>query len=361
MLETKSPGFLRYYRRERLELRCRLITPLFLGNARQEAEWRAAPFKALLRYWWRVAQVDGDKPGELLKQEGELFGAAGEGEDKEKKGRSLVEVQITSEANCTKAPLGTSLPKVLHPELNKPPDKKILPLSYLAGMGLMNPKGQVNRSYFPADSPFRLTLDFPEKIRESLRPVLALISAFGALGARCRNGWGSFRIGEGLPWDKEELAESLKKCTKDWREGFTRDYPNCLGMDEEKPLLWRTKPYGSWEEALRQLAEAYIAIRAGKPEQKISKLNPDPDFAERHLLGVPLTNHHVSLERHASPLRFVIRQRDRQFQGFVLHLPFRFAEAPSPFDQPRQMAVWQKVHQGLDKLLTRAASYGECL
>lgn len=34
----------RYYRRERLDLECEIITPMFLGNACQEAELRAVGF-----------------------------------------------------------------------------------------------------------------------------------------------------------------------------------------------------------------------------------------------------------------------------------------------------------------------------
>jgi CRISPR-associated protein Cmr1 len=369
MAETKNPGFFRHYRRERLELQCRVLTPLFLGNAHQEAEWRAAPFKALLRYWWRVAQVDCDNHEELLKQEGKLFGIAGEGEEKGKSSKSLIEITVISNAPASKNDLGVHLPRILHPELDKPPDKKILPLSYLAGMGLMKPQGTVTRSYFPANSDFTLCLDFPGVLREELRPVLALIAAFGALGGRCRNGWGSIQIEGGLPWTTEELA--LDRCSQTWHTGFDQDYPHCLGRDNNRPLLWKTSPHNSWEQAMRELAEAYIALRAGS--KTISKMDPGKlidhkkkivNFAERHLLGVPLTNHKLAnIDRHASPLRFVVRRTPGgEFVGWVLHLPFRFAGAPPPFDDKKeQIKVWQKVHAGLDHLLTRAGSYGECL
>ncbi|MCL6622787.1 MAG: hypothetical protein K6T55_11900 [Syntrophobacterales bacterium] len=370
MAETKNPGFFRHYRRERLEVQCRVLTPLFLGNAHQEAEWRAAPFKALLRYWWRVAQVGCGNHQELLKKEGKLFGIAGEEKEKES-GRSLIEVMVIRNAPGSKNNLGGHLPKIVHPELDKPADKKILPLSYLAGMGLMKPDGTVTRAYFPANSDFTLCLDFPGALREELRPVLALIAAFGALGGRCRNGWGSIQIKNGLPWTKEKLAQSLAQCSQNWHKGFDRDYPNCLGKDNNRPLLWRTKPHGSWEQAMRELAEAYIAIRAGN--NNISKMDPGKlidskkkivNFAERHLLGVPLTNHKLAnIDRHASPLRFVVRRTpEGKFVGWVLHLPFRFAGAPAPFnDKSKQISVWQKVHAGLDQLLIRAASYGESL
>lgn len=332
MSVQRSPGFLRYYHRNRLELTCRLTTPLFLGNARQETEWRAAPFKALMRYWWRVAQVDSGGPEDLLAREAKLFGAAREAGSQ----KSRITLSVAATVRPQTASLGVNLSKVWHPEVGRQ-GRDLNPLLYLAGMGLMQANGKVNRSYFAADATFHLTLHFSSDLLEDLKPTLALVAAFGALGARCRNGWGSFQIESGLPWNKEELTAALDRCTKNWRDGFAKDYPNCLGLDElddNKPLLWKTKPYNSWEEAMRELAEAYIAIRAGKAPKATSKaiprLAPDPDFAERHLLGVPLTNHKVNIERHASPLRFVVRKRETQFLGFVLHLPFRFANAPLP-------------------------------
>src|SRR5690625_5559265 len=59
----------------------RFLTPAFLGNAEQRAQWRTPPFKALLRQWWRVVyaaerhfKVDLQA---MRKAEGDLFGHAG--------------------------------------------------------------------------------------------------------------------------------------------------------------------------------------------------------------------------------------------------------------------------------------------
>jgi CRISPR-associated protein Cmr1 len=69
----------RFYKREKLELDCEIITPMFLGNASQEAELRAAPFKGLLRYWWRVAEgAQFADHTELLAAENKLFGSPDE-------------------------------------------------------------------------------------------------------------------------------------------------------------------------------------------------------------------------------------------------------------------------------------------
>ena len=87
----------RYFRRQQTTLNCKTITPLFLGNADQEAEWRAAPFKGLLRYWWRVAQHNQKDHGSLLQAESRLFGSAGD-KDEKNAGKGLVRITLKSEA-----------------------------------------------------------------------------------------------------------------------------------------------------------------------------------------------------------------------------------------------------------------------
>jgi CRISPR-associated protein Cmr1 len=44
-----------------LRYRLTFLTPAFLGNAEQSAQWRTPPIKALLRQWWRVVYA-GDHP-----------------------------------------------------------------------------------------------------------------------------------------------------------------------------------------------------------------------------------------------------------------------------------------------------------
>ena len=45
----------RFHDTETLQVSVEFLTPTFLGGADQNAELRAAPFKNLLRQWWRVA------------------------------------------------------------------------------------------------------------------------------------------------------------------------------------------------------------------------------------------------------------------------------------------------------------------
>ncbi len=360
----------RYYKRKIWNLEGKILTPLFLGGADQGAEWRGAPFKALLRYWWRLTHKPGGSWEELLKEEGRIFGSVGEQEGQG--GQSLVRVMVSSAATPEKGRLKTNLP-IPHPEVAQ---QQVEALLYLGGMGLLTPRGELkeSRSYFPKGSQFFLLIESVQEVEGDVKNTLALIQAFGALGSRCRNGWGSFCITSG-GLEKEGALRLLDRFTHPWQDGFSRDYPTCLGKDDRGPLLWKTKsPQKSWEEAMRDLADAYASVRA-VTAANIGPLDADgtTEPAERHLLGFPLTNHQATNQsrqgwgpdgRHASPLRFVIRPRPEGFIGFVLHLPHRFSdsmtEGIAALQEDKQLAVWRKVHTKLDHLLHRA-SYEECL
>ena len=66
----------RYTKQTNTELRfdVEFITPTFLGGADGNAEIRTAPFKNLLRRWWRIANGN-LSPEELWQKESELFGS----------------------------------------------------------------------------------------------------------------------------------------------------------------------------------------------------------------------------------------------------------------------------------------------
>ena len=63
-----------YIDTEELKFTVEFITPCFLGGATGNAEIRTAPFKNLIRRWWRI--VNGNlSPEELWQKEAELFGS----------------------------------------------------------------------------------------------------------------------------------------------------------------------------------------------------------------------------------------------------------------------------------------------
>jgi len=272
---------------------------MFLGNAEQEAEWRGEPFKALLRYWWRVTQpnlprLEDGGNHELLQKESALFGFAGEMSGISA-AKSLVTIMVTSDASQIKAPrplTNKPLEHIDHPEVSFN-EGRIDPLVYMGGMGLIDARTrQVKHSFFPDQSTFELTINYPSDEEDRLLPLIALIQAFGAIGSRCRNGWGSFQVLDGgLHPDKAQ--ELLTGITCDWKKGFDKDYPNCLGRDGARPLVWKTEVDDTWGLTMRDLAQAYAWLRAGNSAERLPGLNPDRDKdpAERHLLGFPLTHH----------------------------------------------------------------------
>jgi CRISPR-associated protein Cmr1 len=348
----------RYHRRKTIKRRCRIVTPMFLGGADQQAEWRAAPFKALLRNWWRVTRHNTPKfqkesSTRLREEESALFGFAGESGDTEG-GKSDVLVIISSEAKASnqKMPFAE---QINHPEMDH--GKKVDPLLYLANMGLMSQGGNVKHSYFPNNEYFCLTVKFPMAKEETILEILALLRAFGTVGGRSRNGWGSFQIeNETIP--VQHASQVLNKYTKKWEDCFAKDYPNSLGRDNSKPLLWKTQATQTWPDAMRALAEAYIGVRA----QTLDGIGPlNPDNGERHLLGIPLTHHNPEQpSRYSSPLRFIVRQKNSWFVGYMLHIPHAFSQGLSPLTVNQQIEVWKKVHRTLDHLVSRA-NYQECL
>lgn len=359
----------KFMKMEKISLQCEVTTPMFLGDANGDARLRGEPFKSMFRWWWRLTAPH--LPVEkLLSEESLLFGR--EGAKDAGSGKSTVQVRVI--------PLDVTVgdkdhwPKIVkkinHPECSPP---QIDPLLYLAGMGLMqgsNPK----RNYINPGSRFVLELVCTHEIWDTIR----LIHAFGTIGARCRNGWGSFTIAnEELnlgTLNPQQIENDLNEMTKDWEDGFEKDYPNCLGRDEKGPLLWRTKdPKKEWHEAMADLATAYVKLRADVVGQ-FPKLNPDtkdyPD--ERHLLGFPLTNHPATKQngwgnaaRHASPLRFNVRKIQGKYHGFILHVPFRFSDKmpfPKPKDKDWQIKTWEKVHNKLDAItdILQRISYSRC-
>src|SRR5438067_992377 len=67
---------------------CEIITPMFCGNATQDAELRPSAIKGALRFWWRAMQNTTDV-AKLREEEAAIFGSADE-----EVGRSKVVVEV---------------------------------------------------------------------------------------------------------------------------------------------------------------------------------------------------------------------------------------------------------------------------
>ena len=328
----------RFYGRERIELDCEIITPMFLGGADQNAELRAASFKGLLRYWWRIAYgKQFSSAAALYSAESSLFGSPDDDS-----GKSKVTVEVIPGDNLIISKSGfMNLGNVEHPEVD---NGKVKPLNYLAGMGLI--KGAVQHSYFQPGGHFSLTVTAQIKNIEKLLP---LFKAFCAAGGRSRNGWGSLKISssEGI----FNSSDMLQTVVKPFDDAFNFDYPHCLGKDNKGLLLWKTEDTTKrWEECLQILADIYIKTRLSLNIKNQGK-------QDRHLLGYPVTHHSVQgWNRHASALRLLARKTESgSYYGYILHIPHRFSqEMWSELNPGEQKRIWSKVHAQLDGLMSRA-------
>jgi len=333
----------RYYRREQLNLECEIITPMFLGNANQEAELRAAPFKGLLRYWWRVIHAHGIDPGKLYKEESALFG-----NPDDSGGKSLLSISVDGDLKYY--PQG-QFPKgetMHHLEVQKKVDR-FLYLGYgpILGAGKLKKEGC---GTFRPDQPFQLKIIYPSSKEKEILDLLACIHHFGAIGSRSRNGWGSFSIvnREKLPG----LQAVFKKHARQWEECFDLDYPNGLGKDNNRLLFWRSKDlFDTWEEAMNDLAGKYLELRLNL------KFNgggwkPHPAPQSRHILGYPTgTKHKVggwSNCRHGSALRLIVRKENSKYRNYFLHLPHSFSKKMWHGQKENQINIWKEVHKKIE-------------
>jgi CRISPR-associated protein Cmr1 len=209
------------------------------------------------------------------------------------------------------------------------------------------------RLAWPADE-----LDVPRAIE--------LIQWFGTLGGRSRNAWGSIDL---RPLGSEqELARLprrdhlLKSVTQPLDKCLEREWPAAIGRDEQGPLVWQSKSrHHDWHETLKHLAEVKIAFRTDS-RLSLAGIGRD-EFADRHLLAYPVTNHPVrtwgNQSRLANQLRFKVVREDSGLRAIAFHLPCSLPESlssrlrsrtPSP---AHQLDVWRSVHRKLDSLMDR--------
>jgi len=338
------------------EFTVRFHTPAFLGNAKQVAQWRTPPFKALLRQWWRVAYAaDADRDfavdlAAMRREEGLLFGNAWLDDNFCK---SLVRLRLSRwDEGKLKQDAWPKDQTVDHPEVKDRQSGNLKPVGsalYL-GYGPLTFKGGTSLKAAAAignGEEAKLRIAFPEAQAGCLTRALWLMDRYGTLGGRSRNGWGSFSL------EPVEPAPDLAHvpCSRPWRDCLDRDWPHAIGQDENGALIWKTLPFKDWQALIKCLAQIKIGLRTQFKFQsgKNAKL---PEL--RHWLSYPVTNHSVmpwgNDKRLPNSLRFKVRLLDEgQVCGVIFHVPHA---PPKDFrtDINAITQVWQDVHRFLDRL-----------
>ncbi len=327
----------------------RFNTPAFLGNAEQSGQWRTPPFKHLLREWWRVAWAEAHgfdiDLGEMRRAEGHLFGvAADEGDTRQ----SQIRIRLGRWDQGKMNEWVQQDPAVFHKEVRG--GRNVGSHLYL-GYGPLNfNRGtclgkKINGNFKPkaaiqAGEENELKLAYPSTEQALLDRALALASAFGGIGGRARNGWGSLELqGDGLP----ELGEPP---LRDWRECLALEWAHAIGRDENGPLVWRTRDFSDWSELMKALAEIKIGLRTSF---RFQSGNNAPRPESRHWLSYPVTHHSVRPwgrdARLPNTLRFKVRRAENgRLYGVIFHMPCKPPRRFSPDGRVLQQ-VWLRVHR----------------
>jgi len=329
-----------------MRLKVKVLTPMFLGGSDGNAELRAAPFKAALRYWWRVLQ--GEVPKEaLLKQETSLFGGVSEDAWK-----SRVSVYVKGNVTIEIPKMGNLL-KIHHPEAERAKCQVDGP-GYLAGMGHYDFRnGFKKRAILPGQR-FELTVRYPVDQSDIIEKVIWLMNRFGTVGGRSRNGFGSFCF------DTPNNVKVNCLPTIDFQQALrhkNNPYPHFLTKDHKGLTFWKLQELDTKDcsTLMRSLAEIYIRLRTS-PFFKFNNGGP----GNRHLLGYPIMNHNLRDwggpgGRLPSQLRLMVKPDDNDdVNGFVLHMAHALPEDKKWFPElASEEEIWHQVHDFLDNHMTR--------
>jgi CRISPR-associated protein Cmr1 len=180
---------------------CRVITPLFMGGADQQAELRTQSINGMLRWWFRVA-------GGSKKDEEILFGWGGE-----KANQGLVRIFIKDFDRLRKEKFS----KEFDDKGMVRQDKGINYIGFSLDQRFkIDQQGKIQREYIKENQTFDLKISFhPRSTEDDIKKFFAtlwLAFNLGNFGSRSRRGFGSIKI--------EKIEEDGRDITN-----------NCFGLN----------------------------------------------------------------------------------------------------------------------------------
>jgi CRISPR-associated protein Cmr1 len=216
---------------------CEVITPMFLAGADGTTpELRPASIKGALRFWWRA--MNGHLVGEkgdltaLKEREAEIFGGSyKDAEGKEMALRSKIVIRVIS--------------KDVHTHQFGRVSMNIKYLAY----------GSEERKFIDVGSTFDVkilingnnSLDI-EKTAEEVKTAFSLLTYFGGLGSKSRNGFGSFFSSNIFSYQKMKEKISL----------INNDYLSFTSFSNQCQIYLVTNDNISiWEDAIKELSDIY--------------------------------------------------------------------------------------------------------
>jgi len=321
----------RFHNLENMEIEVEFLTPTFLGGADKRAEIRSAPFKSLIRQWWRI--VNGHlSPAELFKLENDFFGSAG------KSGAiaSSVKVRVISSSGdiTTLNDLNKKDNNIQILKLNG--EKQNINAFIYLGYGPVASKDGFANFITPGKK-VTLHLEFPKITEEMILNVLHHAHYFGSIGSRSRNGWGAFSFAS----KNYDFSAPVKiKATSLENSFCEKKYPWTFAKDQNGLLCWETAPFKDWKQVLREMAMVYAKLRYNT--QILDNIN------NRAILGYPLKNARQikEIDRMPKQLRMTVIKCSEGLKGLFFHLPYMTPVKFNTFND--QNELWKDIHEVLD-------------
>ncbi|MBN1984602.1 MAG: hypothetical protein JW795_23955 [Chitinivibrionales bacterium] len=298
----------RFHDLEKLEIEVEFLTPCFLGGADQNTELRSAPFKSMLRQWWRISNGHFDDK-KLSENESKLFGST-----QKSANRSLITISLNA------VTFGKpEIPKQEQLSILKVNGKSqsIKPLSYV-GYGPISMDGKW-KNFIAPGSKLRMEITAPKDSINDLKQVLHFAHYFGSLGSRSRNGWGAFTLSS-KDYDFLKPIKTKLISVEDIFKESLKNYPWVLGKDGKGPLCWKIQNDTEWSSVMINMAQVYATLRYNNKAMK--------DINARAILGYPLTNAEVraekkDIDRIPKQLRMTVHKKNGKFIGVFIHFPYK--------------------------------------
>ena len=354
------------------ELNLSFLSPAFLGDAEQKGQLRTPPLKALLREWWRVVvapdvQYDVSK---MRGKEGGLFGSVA-GTEKEQSSQSQVRLRLEEWRPGKLSSLADRAPT----EGDRSTSPSFLPALYLGYGPVINKRQRAVLKNSPAisdrDPDIKLRISYPSDCQKEMNEAIRLMQAFGTLGGRSHNGWGSLDLSSsdspGFLWPLH-FPREFEKITRDLNACLKCDWPTAIARDDRGgPLVWRLKVVqeGSKEGDKKKILTALAHLRQGL--NKEGKNKPVSGVVTgRQILSLPVTASRMSAgdggsARLPSSLRFKVvwlegeKGEKPKIGAIVYHMPFdvRRVSGLQGVTVDQQIRFWTDIHSWLDKQCDR--------
>ena len=243
---------------KKIIFKLKIITPLFIGGAQQQAELRTQSFNGMFRYWFRIA-------GGSLEDEKKIFGWGGD------KGYKKLISLIIYNKNLQKEKFA----KIFNEKGYVDPEYGINYLGFALDQRRRITQDKPQREYLKEGQTFTLEIKFHPLLNDKyLKKFLCsvwLAFNIGNFGSRARRGFGSIKIEsveenilkdlnlsltfspkkEFPAWLKENL-ESIKNIIQGSKRG---DIPYLFDSDNFKIYRVNKNKWRRWEEWRKEVQE----------------------------------------------------------------------------------------------------------